>query len=76
MDFLKKTKQGYDVLEMYRDDGRLHAIFKRANDYGVALGYDATDGQWAQGMYDYSTLNEARKALKKKETLCKTYSRQ
>ena len=64
MDFSKKTKQGYDVLEMYRDGGRLHAIFKRANDYGVALGYDTTDGQWAQGMYDYSTLNEAREALK------------
>lgn len=63
MDFSKKTKQGYDVLEMYRDGGRLHAIFKRANDYGVALGYDTTDGQWAQGMYDYTTLEKARKAL-------------
>lgn len=63
MDFSKKTKQGYDVLEMYRDGGRLHAIFKRANDYGIALGYDTTDGQWAQGMYDYTTLEKARKAL-------------
>lgn len=62
-DFSKQTKQGYQVLEMYRDGGRLHAIFKRANDYGVALGYDTTDGQWAQGMYDYTTLEKARKAL-------------
>lgn len=71
MDFSKKTKQGYDVLEMYRDGGRLHVIFKRANDYGVALGYDTTDGQWAQGMYDYSTLNEAREALKETKPYAK-----
>lgn len=71
MDFSKKTKQGYDVLEMYRDGGRLHVIFKRANDYGVALGYDTTDGQWAQGMYDYSTLEEAREALKETKPYAK-----
>lgn len=62
-DFSKQTKQGYQVLEMYRDGGRLHVIFKRANDYGIGLGYDTTDGQWAQGMYDYTTLEKARAAL-------------
>lgn len=62
-DFSKKTKQGYDVVMLFRDGGRLHAIFKRANDYGVALGYDTTDGQWAQGMYDYPTAWKAVEAL-------------
>lgn len=62
-DFSKKTKQGYDVVEMYRDGGRLHVIFKRANDFGIGLGYDTTDGQWSQGRYDFSTLEKARKAL-------------
>jgi hypothetical protein len=62
-DFSKQTKQGYQVLEMYRDGGRLHVIFKRANDFGIGLGYDTTDGQWAQGRYDFSTLEKARKAL-------------
>lgn len=70
-DFSKKTKQGFAVVEMYRDGGRLHVIFKRANDYGVALGYDTTDGQWAQGMYDYSTLNKAREALKETKPYAK-----
>lgn len=63
MDYSKESKQGYKVLEMYRDGGRLHAILKRANDYVVALGYDTTDGQWSQGRYDFSTLEKARQAL-------------
>lgn len=62
--FTNQTKQGYQVIETYRDGGRLHVIFKRANDYGVGLGYDELDGQWAQGMYDYRTLDDAREALK------------
>lgn len=50
-DFSKKTKQGFTVVEMYRDGGRLHAIVKRSSDYVVALGYDTSDGTWAQGRY-------------------------
>lgn len=50
-DYSKKTRQGYDVIEMYRDGGRIHAIVKRQNDYVVALGYDESDGTWAQGRY-------------------------
>lgn len=64
-DFSKKTKQGFDVIELYRDGGRLHAIFKRSNDYGIAFGYDTSDGQWAQGMYDYGSVEAARSALRK-----------
>ena len=62
-DFSRKTKQGFRVLEMYRDGGRLHVIFKRANDFGIGLGYDTTDGQWSQGRYNFSTLEKARQAL-------------
>lgn len=70
-DFSKKTKQGYDVIEMYRDGGRLHAIVKRGSDYVVALGYDTSDGTWAQGRYvgtyegALSTLKEEKPGAKK-----------
>lgn len=71
MDYSKESKQGYKVLEMYRDGGRLHAILKRANDYVVALGYDTSDGTWAQGRYvdkyenALATLREEKPAAKK-----------
>lgn len=70
-DFSKKTKQGYDVIEMYRDGGRLHAIVKRGSDYVVALGYDTSDGTWAQGRYvgtyegALSTLKEEKPTARK-----------
>lgn len=70
-DFSKKTKQGYDVIEMYRDGGRLHAIVKRGSDYVVALGYDTSDGTWAQGRYvgtyegALSTLKEEKPGARK-----------
>lgn len=70
-DFSKKTKQGYDVIEMYRDGGRLHAIVKRSSDYVVALGYDTSDGTWAQGRYvgtyegALSTLKEEKPTARK-----------
>lgn len=64
-DYSKKTSQGYDVVAMYRDGGRLHAILKRANDYVVAYGYDTTDGTWAQGDYDAKSFDEAVEWLMK-----------
>ena len=70
-DYSKKTSQGYDVVAMYRDGGRLHVIFKRANDYGIGLGYDTTDGEWAQGRYDFSTLEKARDALMEEKPYAK-----
>ena len=71
MDYSKESKQGFKVLEMYRDGGRLHAILKRANDYVVALGYDTSDGTWAQGRYvdkyenALATLREEKPGAKK-----------
>ena len=70
-DFSKKTKQGFTVVEMYRDGGRLHAIVKRSSDYVVALGYDTSDGTWAQGRYvgtygaALATLREEKPGAKK-----------
>lgn len=70
-DFSKKTKQGFTVVEMYRDGGRLHAIVKRSSDYVVALGYDTSDGTWAQGRYvgtyegAISTLKEEKPTARK-----------
>lgn len=70
-DFSKKTKQGFTVVEMYRDGGRLHAIVKRSSDYVVALGYDTSDGTWAQGRYvntygnALATLLEEKPSAKK-----------
>lgn len=70
-DFSKKTKQGFTVVEMYRDGGRLHAIVKRSSDYVVALGYDTSDGTWAQGRYvgtyegALSTLKEEKPGARK-----------
>lgn len=62
-DFSKETKQGYKVVELYRDGGRLHAIVKRSSDYVVALGYNTATGEWEQGRYDNSTLEHARETL-------------
>lgn len=67
--FGDKTSQGYDVIERYRVTRAPHgevAIVKRPpqkyfpGDYVVAWGYDAYDGTWAQGHYDFDTLDEAR----------------
>lgn len=65
-DYSRQTKQGYEVVEIYRDGGRLHAIVKRVNDYVVALGYDTSDGTWAQGRY-VSTYKSALETLKEEK---------
>ena len=62
-DYSKKTKQGYTIEAMFREGGRLHAIAKRASDYIVCLGYDTTDGTWAQGRYSWNTYGGALDAL-------------
>lgn len=63
-DFSKQSKQGFKIIEKYKDGGRIHAILKRANDFVVAYGYDEHTGEWAQGRYDNSTLEAARDTLK------------
>lgn len=67
VDFTKKTQQGYDVVRLYKDGYRTHAIVKRMflgkPDYVVALGYNTSDGTWAQGRYSWDNIADARKAL-------------
>lgn len=52
--FLTETSRGDKVLSIAQDrSGRNVAVVQRKNDYTVAIGYDTTDGTWAQGVYDF-----------------------
>ena len=52
--FLKQTSRGDKVVSITQDkNGRDIAVVQRKNDYTVAIGYDTTDGTWAQGVYDF-----------------------
>ena len=52
--FLTETSRGDKILSIAQDrSGRNVAVVQRKNDYTVAIGYDTTDGTWAQGMYDF-----------------------
>ena len=51
--FLTETSRGDKVLSIAQDrSGRNVAVVQRKSDYTVAIGYDTTDGTWAQGVYD------------------------
>lgn len=61
------TKQGWRVAALYKDGGRIHAIVERkSGDFVVALGYNTSTGEWAQGRYvstfgaAVDTLNEEK----------------
>jgi hypothetical protein len=61
------TKQGWRVTALYKDGGRIHAIVERkSGDFVVALGYNTSTGEWAQGRYvstfgaAVDTLNEEK----------------
>lgn len=52
--YLKQTARGDKVMSIAEDrSGRNIAIVQRKNDYTVAIGYDTSDGTWAQGVYDF-----------------------
>jgi len=56
------TARGDKVLSIVKDrDDRNIAIIQRKNDFVVAARYDTTDGRWAQGTYDFKTLEAAEK---------------
>lgn len=73
-DFSKKTKQGFEVVELYRDGGRLHAIFKRSGDFGIGLGYSTANGEWAQGIYNLSSIEAARETLQEEKPYARRIS--
>lgn len=60
--FKNFTARGDKVLSITKDrDDRNIAIIQREKkgDFVVAARYDTTDGTWAQGIYDFKTLEEA-----------------
>lgn len=60
--YLHFTARGDKVLSIIKDrDDRNIAIIQREKmgDFVVAARYDTTDGTWAQGKYDFKTLEEA-----------------
>lgn len=68
-DYEQWTKQGWRVVALYKDGGRIHAIVERkSGDFVVALGYNTSTGEWAQGRYvstfgaAIDTLNEEKPA--------------
>ena len=62
--YLKETARGYKVVSIAQDkNGRNVAVVQRKNDFTVAVGYDTSDGTWAQGVYDFkdeAAANEYR----------------
>ena len=52
--YLKETARGYKVMSIAQDkNGRNVAVVQRKKDFAVAIGYDTSDGTWAQGVYDF-----------------------
>ena len=52
--YLKQTARGDKVMSIAEDgSGRNIAVVQRKNDFTVAIGYDTSDGTWAQGVYDF-----------------------
>lgn len=79
--FSKKSKQGWEIVAMYQESsGRKYAIIKKPDrwfesgfGYIVALGYDESDGQWAQGVYDFATFEKAKNYLFNKYKVSKVF---
>ncbi len=69
------TARGDKVLSIIKDrDDRNIAIIQREKkgDYVVAAGYITTEGTWAQGRYDFKTLETAEKYREEEYGLGKT----
>ncbi len=64
--YLKETARGYKVVSIAQDKtGRNVAVVQRKNDFTVAVGYDTTDGTWAQGVYDFKDEKAANEYREK-----------
>ena len=65
--FTEKTAQNYQIVTIIPDGSREHVIAKRemfwGDDYFVGLGYNRVDGTWSQGLYSFSTADDALQAL-------------
>lgn len=64
-DYSKKTKAGWDIIMTKSEaSGRKFIVGKKGSNYFVGAGYNADDGEWGQGYYDFETKDEAIKFLK------------
>ena len=64
--YLKETARGYKVVSIVQDKtGRNVAVVQRKNDFTVAIGYDTSDGTWAQGVYDFKDEKAANEYREK-----------
>ena len=64
--YLKETARGYKVMSIAQDkNGRNVAVVQRKNDFSVAIGYDTSDGTWAQGVYDFKDEKAANEYREK-----------
>ena len=64
--YLKETARGYKVMSIAQDkNGRNVAVVQRKNDFTVAVGYDTSDGTWAQGVYDFKDEKAANEYREK-----------
>ena len=64
--YLKETARGYKVVSIAQDkNGRNIAVVQRKNDFTVAVGYDTSDGTWAQGVYDFKDEKAANEYREK-----------
>ena len=64
--YLKETARGYKVMSIVQDkNGRNVAVVQRKNDFTVAIGYDTSDGTWAQGVYDFKDEKAANEYREK-----------
>ena len=65
--YKEQTKQGYEIVAIIPDGSREHIIAKRdmswGDDYFVGLGYNRAEGTWSQGIYSFSTADDALQAL-------------
>lgn len=60
--YLTETHQGYKILQTTKDNlGRDIVVAQREKDFVVGAGYNSQDGTWAQGYYDFTTLEAAQK---------------
>ena len=64
--YLKETARGYKVMSIVQDkNGRNVAVVQRKNEFTVAIGYDTSDGTWAQGVYDFKDEKAANEYREK-----------
>lgn len=80
--YLKRTKQNYEIKKIvsYHEPGRIERIAyaiiayrERLKDYVIGLNYDFYRGEWAQGKYEFKSVEEATNYLYNNKQLWEIY---